>query len=104
MQRIKTNWRFLLASTRLAVLALLCLLCLPIQATSSKPPSVAQWERFEQTLKSSVSYANPLRDVALQAVFTSPSGEANLVLGFWDGGKVWRVRFSPNETGRWSFK
>src|SRR5205823_3739392 len=31
-------------------------------------------------------------------------GETNQVYGFWDGGKTWRVRFSPNVPGRWSFK
>src|SRR5205823_1709658 len=37
-------------------------------------------------------------------VFTSPLGETNQVYGFWDSGKTWRVRFSPNLPGRWSYK
>ncbi|MHC4432351.1 MAG: DUF5060 domain-containing protein, partial [Planctomycetota bacterium] len=25
-------------------------------------------------------------------------------LGFWDGGRRWRVRFSPDELGKWTYK
>jgi hypothetical protein len=37
-------------------------------------------------------------------VFTSPLGETNLVYGFWDGQKTWRVRFSPSQPGRWTYR
>jgi hypothetical protein len=67
-------------------------------------PVVAKWGRFEQSLKSSVVYGNALQEATLSVFFTSPLGETNQVYGFWDGGKTWRVRFSPNLPGRWSFK
>jgi hypothetical protein len=65
---------------------------------------VPKWGRFEQAFKSSVEYSNALQDATLAVVFVSPLGETNQVYGFWDGGKVWRVRFSPNQPGRWTFK
>jgi hypothetical protein len=64
---------------------------------------VPKWERYERTFRSSVGYENPLQEAELRVVFTSPSGESRLVYGFWDGGRTWRVRFAPNEVGRWIY-
>ncbi|MCC6698305.1 MAG: DUF5060 domain-containing protein [Candidatus Hydrogenedentes bacterium] len=54
---------------------------------------------------------NPFLDYRLQVEFTSPSGNRVSVPGFFDGdgaggvsGSVWRVYFSPDETGKWAFK
>lgn len=85
-----------------------CLLVLPealSAATDSKPlPQVPKWGRFEQSFRSSVAYANPVQDAALSVTFTSPLGETLKANGFWDGGKTWRVRFAPDQPGKWSFK
>jgi hypothetical protein len=70
----------------------------------AKVPLVAKWGRFEQSFKSSVSYENPFQQCTLRVTFTSPTGETNSVFGFWDGGKIWRVRFSPNQPGRWTYR
>lgn len=75
-----------------------------LPAASAKDVFISQWGRFEQTFKSNTRYPNALQDVTLSVIFTSPGGETNLVHGFWDGEKTWRVRFSPNELGRWTFK
>lgn len=81
------------------------LLALLLAATASaKTPLVAEWGRFEQTFKSSVRYDNPPQQCELRVTFISPRGETNSVFGFWDGGRTWRVRFSPNFTGRWTYK
>jgi Protein of unknown function (DUF4038)/Domain of unknown function (DUF5060)/Putative collagen-binding domain of a collagenase len=70
----------------------------------SHPQSyVAKWGRFEQEFRSATNYPNPLEDAALTTTFSSPLGETFKVNGFWDGGKVWRVRFSPNFPGNWRF-
>ena len=66
-------------------------------------PTVAKWGLFEHTFRSSVGYSNPLQQARLSVVFTSPQGEKQEVEGFWDGGRSWRVRFVPNESGVWSF-
>jgi len=70
---------------------------------SPKLPVVSKWARFEHSFHSTITYSNALQDVTLTVVFTSPLGETNQVFGFWDGGKTWLVRFSPNLPGRWTF-
>jgi hypothetical protein len=72
-------------------------------AHSSRATVVARWDRFETAFKSSSAYSNPLQDATLTVQFTSPNGETNVVEGFWDGEKTWRVRFSPNQLGLWRF-
>ncbi|MEA3226450.1 MAG: DUF5060 domain-containing protein, partial [Planctomycetota bacterium] len=54
---------------------------------------------------------NPFLDYRLQVLFTSPGGRTYDVPGFYAGdgneqgaGNVWRVRFSPDEGGDWSFQ
>src|SRR5881394_3587532 len=64
---------------------------------------VPKWERFEATFRSKKNYENPLQNCSLGAVFTSPSGASHTAFGFWDGGRDWKIRFSPNEVGRWLF-
>lgn len=53
---------------------------------------------------------NPFLDYRLQVLFTGPSGESYDVPGYFDGdgkggdtGNVWRVRFTPDEPGEWSW-
>ncbi|MBI4874992.1 MAG: DUF4038 domain-containing protein [Acidobacteria bacterium] len=43
---------------------------------------------------------NPF-DVTLEAEFTGPNGARLRVPGFYDGGGVWRIRFSPALEGQW---
>jgi hypothetical protein len=62
------------------------------------------YQRSEWRLESSKDYPNALQDVSLHAHFTSPSGRQHHVYGFWDGGSTWRIRFTPDETGSWSFR
>ena len=71
---------------------------------SRKMPVSPKWSVFEQTFRSSVDYSNALQDATFQIVFTSPQGRTNLVYGFWDGGRTWKVRFSPPEMGHWTFR
>ena len=86
-------------------LAALLVMPAPAPAATRSPqfPAVPKWGRFELLLKSSVNYSNPVQEATLSAVFVSPQGETNKVFGFWDGGKNWRVRFSPDLPGRWNF-
>jgi hypothetical protein len=91
--------------SRLAIVGLLLLTAAaPWTSASAKPEVVAKWDRFEHSFKSSQTYANPLQEASLRVLFTSPLGETNEVDGFWDGGKTWRVRFSPAQPGRWKFR
>ena len=91
--------------SRLAAISLLLLPAgIPTAAGSSKLPVIPKWGRFEQSLRSTVLYSNALQDASITVVFTSPLGETNQADGFWDGGRTWRVRFSPDQVGRWKFK
>src|SRR5262245_53511378 len=85
---------------RTLVLAL-CVLLAP--TTVPAATLVAKWERFEASFKSSVAYTNPVQQTDLAVLFVSPLGETNVVPAFWDGGKTWRVRFSPARLGRWTY-
>jgi hypothetical protein len=70
--------------------------------SSTDLPRVHRWGIFDVPL--SVGPANdPLRDVAATGTFTSPSGAHHAAPGFWDGGGTWRVRFAPDEIGRWTY-
>jgi hypothetical protein len=83
--------------------SVLCLSLL-VSAASAKDALVAQWGRFEQSFKSSVKYENPFQQCALKITLVSPSGVTNVIDGFWDGGKTWRVRFSPDQLGYWTYR
>ncbi len=70
---------------------------------SVKQQVVPNWALFEQVYFSTRDYTNPLQEATLTAVFTSPEGNRRMVNGFWDGGRVWRVRFCPDVPGQWTF-
>lgn len=64
----------------------------------------AQWTRFEARFTSLRDYANPLQEVQVEVEFVSPSGHKQKVLAFCDGGRTWRVRFSPDQVGEWNYR
>ena len=66
--------------------------------------SAEQWTRFEDEFVSSKDYGNPVQNVEVEVEFASPGGEKRTLLGFWDGGRKWRVRFSPDEQGKWTYR
>jgi len=59
---------------------------------------------LELDFETNKEYANPFIDVELDCKFASPSGKEHVVPGFYDGEHRWEVRFSPNETGGWSYE
>jgi hypothetical protein len=63
------------------------------------------WTKHEIHLQSSKTYNNPIYDVRdFKATFTAPSGRTRTVYGFWDGGTDWKIRFMPDEKGKWTWK
>lgn len=65
----------------------------------------SQWMKHEIAFTSEKEYNNPIYDVKdFRIAFTAPSGKTKVVRGFWDGGKTWKVRFLPDETGSWTWK
>lgn len=66
--------------------------------------SIPKWGRFEKSFESAINYVNPIQEAALTVVFTSSLGDTQKVYGFWDGDRTWRVRFSPNQNGKWTYQ
>lgn len=66
--------------------------------------NVHRYGVLELALHSKADHPNPDRDVAVLADFIGPSGQTVSLPAFWDGGRTWRVRFSPDEVGRWRWR
>jgi uncharacterized repeat protein (TIGR02543 family) len=64
--------------------------------------SIEQWRSMELSLMSSKTYDDPFADVDVVATFTGPGGIQITRPAFWDGGRIWKVRFAPTVTGTWS--
>ena len=73
------------------------------QAEGLPHAEVHRHGRFEVTLTSAKDYANPLTE-EVKVEFTGPQGQREEVLAFWDGGRTWKVRFSPEQTGTWKYR
>lgn len=90
-QRNMTNSRFIIFTFLFFVL----------HVCSIAQKQVEQWSRFEVALNSDVS-GNPYTDVQFQATFTGPD-TTYTIPGFYDGNNTFRLRFMPQQTGRWSY-
>ncbi len=73
---------------------------------------VPLFDRYEIAVELSTAYTNPFdpAEIAVDAAFTSPSGKRKSCPGFLyeQGARPedmddWRVRFSPDETGMWTW-
>src|SRR5439155_10616655 len=58
---------------------------------------------FEQAFTQLGSDANPYVEVTANATFVQPDGHPRSIPLFWDGGAKWKVRFSPDVIGAWSW-
>ena len=71
---------------------------------------VKKYEKFEMYLDlRNVGIENPFNpaDIDVYALFTAPSGKQVKINGFYDDYKdvnLWKVRFSPNETGEYKYE
>ncbi len=68
-----------------------------------QPTTVAYRSVGEWVFESDRDYPEPFVDVVLDGVFMAPSGKINRMPGFYDGQRTWRVRFSPDEVGKWRY-
>ncbi len=82
-----------------AALVAVCILV----AMSAHAANVPQWSVHEISLEMSGRYANPYTDVEVTAQFGGPDGVRKTVRGFWDGGRTFRVRFTPTVQGEWTY-
>ncbi|NQT86585.1 DUF4038 domain-containing protein, partial [bacterium] len=73
------------------------------QTEPMRARSVAQWTIEEIPLTSARAYANPFADTTVIAVFVH--GDRRIERpAFWDGGRTWKLRFAPPETGEWRWE
>lgn len=64
-----------------------------------------QWDKLELSFTSKKQYQNPLYELEeFYAVFTSPTGRTRKIHGFWDGEQAFKLRFSPDELGTWTYQ
>ena len=82
--------------------AAVLLACALLRGLDAAAPDVPRWGIFETSFTAARRAADPL-DTRLRVTFRAPSGASHTVDGFWDGGATWRVRFSPGETGAWTY-
>ena len=73
-------------------------------ATLPADVNVALWQMHEFAVKGRSEVDNPFREAALVGEFVGPSGQTNVVDGFYDGEELWRLRFVPDAVGEWSYQ
>ena len=74
--------------------------------TSAAPlPTItaSQHTRWELTLSSTTTYANPFADVTVRVDYTKAGAPPLTGYGFWDGGATFKVRQVFPETGTWHY-
>ena len=65
--------------------------------------SVGIWSRFEREIENTRQYEDPYRDVTLKTTWERPDGTKVDFEGFYDGETVWKIRFMPDQVGRWTY-
>jgi len=78
-----------------------CLLGL-LGAALCQAVTIEQYHTHDFAFAAAVS-GNPF-DVDVRAEFQGPGGIRVTVPGFYDGNGIWKVRFSPTVTGRWTLR
>ncbi|MBW3545987.1 MAG: DUF4038 domain-containing protein [Bacteroidetes bacterium] len=97
------------------LLFLLSLLCAAYHQAQGAPPAVKKWEVFELALTAKNKYQNPYAEipavkqedlvaVTFRGTAGAAKGQSLRIVGFWDGGQRWKVRFAPPAAGTWEYK
>ncbi len=82
-------------------LCLAFLICVFSLASAADPVHV--WELQELSFTAENNYNNPYKDVTVWIDLSGPDFNKR-IYGFWDGGKIFRVRFVAMTPGEWSWK
>lgn len=72
-------------------------------APAGHADTVAQHDVHEATFHHAAAVANPYTDLSATATLTAPDGSTRTIPLFWDGGDRWKLRFSPDQPGTWSY-
>ncbi len=84
-----------------ALLMLAIASCLITACQSGESQRVEQWGVYELNLQGP-SDGNPYMDNSLDATFSNGS-QTVTVPGFYDGKGIYTIRFSPDQTGEWTY-
>lgn len=63
-----------------------------------------QWMVTEFAFTSKMTYMSCFDDVYLDVIFTHDNGTTIKIPAFWNGGNIWKVRFTPIQSGNWTYK
>jgi len=72
---------------------------LSVSCSQSYLSEVEQWTTHEITLMSDKDFQNGYTDIDVWAVFSNGKNDSLIRPAFWDGGKTWKIRFAPPDTG-----
>ena len=67
------------------------------------PETVERYTVWETECKAAGKYANPYRELTAEATLRHERGTPKKVPLFWDGGDSWKLRFSPDQIGAWTW-
>ena len=82
----------------------LLMIVLSMAAIPAAGQEVPRFGVFEATAQAAREYAKPLVETSAEAVFTRPDGGQWRIPLFWDGGRTWRFRISPDVEGEWKYR
>ena len=91
-------------TSTLAIILMILMIASLCQDECAATTQIQKYAVFETAFESDRDYGNPFRDASLNVKFKSPSGKESTVEAFWDGGRTWRARFSPDRVGQWSWR
>jgi hypothetical protein len=110
MQRLppKTPFEFQFSNTmkNLSIPMLLTLIAAAVLGSATSVVAQTRIERFalyEASFKATGRYSNPYTDLEAMAEMKLPNGRTRTRPLFWDGGSTWKLRVSPDITGKWSY-
>ncbi|MDQ3814109.1 MAG: DUF4038 domain-containing protein [Armatimonadota bacterium] len=84
----------------LTMICLVVLLALAVVASEAIADPIPLWGRWSQTFAA----VGAAPETALQVELTAPNGQTRTILGYWDGGQTWGVRFRPDQEGTWRYR
>lgn len=87
----------------LALVAVFSAVVLSPKKSSQAQTTVDLYGIYTNSFTDSGSYTNPFTEASATITFTAPDASTATIPLFWDGGDTWRVRFSPDQTGSWSY-
>ncbi len=85
----------------MALLASVAVAQTPCKSTAAYEPCDIDFELTEQE---AARHPNPYLSVEFRGEFRAPKGDTYRIPGFWDGGRRFKLRFSPLVEGAWDFR